>query len=308
MGRKKAALSGQLADIDLRLLRVFKTVVEAGGFTAAELELNLANSTITNYISDLEKRLDMRLCYRGRSGFSITEQGQIVYDATLELLTAIENFRYTVNRSHNRIIGSLHLGIAEHMLGVHNAGITQGLDYFFQKAPEVKIRITTLSSEEVVNELFNNRIDIGITVLTRDYPELKRLDLFEEQMLLYCAKGHPLFDADLPLTHKTLQGYRFVESPRLLPDREIHPDVRTWNKQAKAHHQEARASLVLSGHYLGFLPSHLVSCWGLNERLKPLLVDRYGYRNQISAFWHDNNHNQEIIKIFTDCLRDSLDK
>ncbi len=130
MGRKKAALSGQLADMDLRLLRVFKTVVEAGGFTAAEIQLNLANSTISNYISDLEKRLDMRLCERGRAGFSVTDQGQVVYNATLELLSAMDQFRNTINRSHNRILGDLHLGFAEHMLGAHNSCIVQALDRF----------------------------------------------------------------------------------------------------------------------------------------------------------------------------------
>ena len=93
MGRKKAAISGQLADQDLRLLRVFKGVVEAGGFSAAEMQLNLANSTISNYISDLEKRLGMRLCERGRGGFSLTQQGQTVYEATLELLNALDQFR-----------------------------------------------------------------------------------------------------------------------------------------------------------------------------------------------------------------------
>ncbi len=39
-GRPRAAL-GQLGDMDLRLLRVFKAVVECGGMSAAELELNI---------------------------------------------------------------------------------------------------------------------------------------------------------------------------------------------------------------------------------------------------------------------------
>ncbi|HQZ57369.1 MAG TPA: LysR family transcriptional regulator, partial [Ottowia sp.] len=34
------AVLGQVSDMDLRLLRVFKAVVECGGMAAAELELN----------------------------------------------------------------------------------------------------------------------------------------------------------------------------------------------------------------------------------------------------------------------------
>ena len=60
---------------DLRLFRLFMTVVEAGGFTAAQSELNLSLSTISTHFAELEGRLGVRLCRRGRSGFKLTEEG-----------------------------------------------------------------------------------------------------------------------------------------------------------------------------------------------------------------------------------------
>ncbi|BBB26683.1 LysR family transcriptional regulator [Amphritea japonica] len=305
MGRRKAALSGQLADMDLRLLRVFKTVVESGGFTAAEIQLNLANSTISNYISDLEKRLDMRLCERGRAGFSLTQQGQTVYNATLELLSAIDQFTNTVNQNHHRISGDLHLGFAEHMLGAQNAGIIQALERFSELAPDVNIRISTMSSDDVISALLNNQIDIGITVFHQSYPELTSLQLFDEEMLLYCAQKHPLFNRNDEISSDELRQFRFVESPRLMPGREIHPEMKQWNKQAKAHHQEARATLILSGHYLGYLPRHLVSNWGLENDLRPLLTEKYSYSNTFKAVWRNRQKNQLIIQHFTECLSES---
>lgn len=305
MGRKKAALTGQLADMDLRLLKVFKAVVECGGFTPAELQLNLANSTISNYIADLEKRLDMRLCERGRAGFSLTEQGQTVYNATLELLSAIDQFKNTINQSHNRILGDLHLGFAEHMLGAHNSSILKVLHLFSIKAPEVKIRISTMSSDDVIAALLNQQVDIGITVTSQPYPELTTMKLFEEEMLLYCAQDHPLFNRTDEIQAAELRQYRFVESPRLMTGREIHPDMKLWNKQARAHHQEARATLILSGHYLGFLPRHLVRNWRLEKDLRPLFNDLYGYTNTVKALWRKRQHNQLIIQLFTDCLAET---
>lgn len=302
MGRKKAAISGQLADIDLRLLRVFKSVVEAGGFTAAELQLNLANSTISNYISDLEKRLDMRLCERGRSGFSLTSHGKVVYDATLDLLSALDNFRNRINHSHNRLIGQLHLGFAEHMIGGHNASIVNALDLFSIQAPDVNVRISTMSSDEITTAVLDKKVDIGITVLTQEFDDLSRINLFDEQMLLYCAKGHPLYEQDT-ISADDLLAYKFVESPRLMPGREMHPDMLKWHKHAKAHHQEARTTLILSGHYLGMLPSHLVNSWRLDSQLKPILVERYGYTNTFSAVHRTSHSNQAIIEQFTQCIK-----
>jgi len=68
-GRQRAVL-GQLSDMDLRLLQVFKSVVECGGLAAAELELNIATSTISRHLKDLETRLGLVLCRRGRAGFA----------------------------------------------------------------------------------------------------------------------------------------------------------------------------------------------------------------------------------------------
>jgi hypothetical protein len=83
---KIRAVLGQLTDMDLRLLRVFKSVVECGGMAAAELELNIGTSTVSRHVKDLETRLGLVLCRRGRAGFALTAEGQQIYDETLRLL------------------------------------------------------------------------------------------------------------------------------------------------------------------------------------------------------------------------------
>ena len=194
MGTRKMALTGQLADADIRLLRVFIAVVEAGGFSAAEIQLNLANSTISNYIADLERRLQMKLCQRGRAGFAITDQGRLVFEAAQQLVGALEGFRDTINQAHNKLLGSLRLGFAEHMLSVYDTSVVQTLMAFSDIAPEVEVQISTLSSDDVATAVLEGKVDVGITVLPHSFPELASQDLFSEYMQLYCGEGHPLFD------------------------------------------------------------------------------------------------------------------
>ena len=67
---RQRAVLGQVADMDLRLLQVFKSVVECGGMAAAELELNIGTSTVSRHVKDLEARLGLTLCRRGRAGFA----------------------------------------------------------------------------------------------------------------------------------------------------------------------------------------------------------------------------------------------
>ena len=51
---------GQLSDIDLRLLRIFQVIVESGGFSQAEVVLNISSAAISVAVSDLETRLGFR--------------------------------------------------------------------------------------------------------------------------------------------------------------------------------------------------------------------------------------------------------
>ena len=71
-----AGMLGNLNDIDLRMLRTFCAIVEAGGFTAAQARLNTSLSRLSVLVRDLEVRLGYSLCRRGNGGFQLTEEGQ----------------------------------------------------------------------------------------------------------------------------------------------------------------------------------------------------------------------------------------
>lgn len=97
----------QVSDFDLRLLRIFKTVAECGSFSGAESALGITRSAISLHMGDLEKRLGMRLCQRGRAGFALTDEGREVLRASETVLVAIEGFRTEVNQMHQQLRGDL---------------------------------------------------------------------------------------------------------------------------------------------------------------------------------------------------------
>src|SRR5688572_26233314 len=107
-GARSKAVLGQLSDMDLRLLKVFKSVADCGGMAAAELELNIGSSTVSRHVKDLETRLGLVLCRRGRAGFALTAEGQRVYNETLRLLASVDAFR-EIGRASCRGRGELAL-------------------------------------------------------------------------------------------------------------------------------------------------------------------------------------------------------
>ena len=52
---------------------------------AAQALLNVSESTVSTHMHDLETRLGLRLCQRGRGGFRLTADGEAVYRSAREL-------------------------------------------------------------------------------------------------------------------------------------------------------------------------------------------------------------------------------
>jgi DNA-binding transcriptional LysR family regulator len=94
-----------ITEYDLRLLRIFISVVEHGGFAAAENALGITRSTISVHMSNLETRMKLKLCLRGRGGFSLTEDGQSVYRAVINLFDSLNDFSLLVGTLSKELSG-----------------------------------------------------------------------------------------------------------------------------------------------------------------------------------------------------------
>src|SRR5438445_13717233 len=102
--------NGKISDGDIRLLRVFCAVVRCGGFAAAESELQMGLPSISRYIKDLEIRLGVRLCRRGRVGFELTDEGRHVYSASLQLPADLKRFETSIRHIHSGLTGTPGVG------------------------------------------------------------------------------------------------------------------------------------------------------------------------------------------------------
>lgn len=247
---------GQLGDVDLRLLRVFKSVVECGGMASAELELNIAMSTISRHIKDLETRLGLTLCRRGRAGFALTPEGQSVYEAALRLLAATEDFRGSLHDIHRRLGGDLHVALFEKTASNPQAHIARAVARFRQLAPKATLHLHVGSIGMIERGVMDGQFHLGIIPEHRRSDSLIYDDLFGETMLLYAGRDHPWFDADdTALTWDDLRHQELAALGYHSPNMAL-AHQRRLDRAATASDQEAVATLVLSGAFVGFLPDH----------------------------------------------------
>ena len=299
---RERALLGQLDDMDLRLLRVFRSVVQCGGMTAAELELNIGTSTISRHVKDLETRLGLVLCRRGRAGFALTEEGQRVYDETQQLLASVDAFRSGIDDIHGRMGGTLELALFDKTATNPAAHIDDAIALFCERAPEVTPSLHVASINEIERGVIDGRFALGIIPAHRSSRSLRYTELFGETMLLYCGRRHALFGAE----HGTLSWGRLREYPFAglgyhSPNMELSHREQLV-RRASGFDQEAIATLVLSGRFLGFLPDHYAAGFVAQGLLQAVAPARFSYACQFVSLLRRSPQPSRAALLFQDCL------
>lgn len=296
------ALLGQLSDVDVRLLRVFRSVVEAGGVSAAELELNIGRSAISRHLKSLETRLNVTLCRRGRGGFALTDEGRHVYEAALRLLAAIDTFRSEVDEVHRQMTGNLSIAMFDKTATNPASRISDAIRFFEQRAPEVTLDVYVAAINTIEKGVIDGQFSIGILPAHRTSTSLNYVSLFDEHMNLYVGRDHPLYAVDDALIDDNeLRRHKYVGLGYHSPNMEV-SNRNSIERHASCYDQEAVATLILSGRYVGYLPAHYAKSFQSQDLLRPVNVDHFNYVCDFVAISRHAPKPSRIAQTFIDCL------
>lgn len=282
---------------NIRLLRIFISVVRNKGFSAAQQDLNMSTPAISNYMSQLEAQLGMQLCSRGRSGFSLTSKGQLVYAEAQNLLDRIDGFENYVMELKGELRGAVCVGILDSMITDKQVSIVDLLGSFASKNPKVHINLKVLSPFELQREVLEGKIDLAIGSLPTRMSGLKYIDLYIEQHWLYCSDRHPL-SREREITPERVRQHALMNRG-YWSSAEI---TKHGFKECSAtiESMEAGLILVLCGSYIGYLPDHLAEQWEEQGRLIRLLPDHFGYQAEFSLIMKSGRTREPLIQAFRD--------
>lgn len=284
----------RLDNMDLRLLRIFTTLVEAGGFTEAQVELNLSQPTLSTHLSTLEQRLGNRLCDRGRKGFRLTPFGSKAYSAAKQLFADMDNFNSLLGQQ-SAPRDRLRLGVIDAVATNPSLGLQTSIDRLSRRHPEIFVTLELGAPAELSEWLKEDRIDIAVGPFISKMDRIVYLPIHHELHALYCGKGHPLFG--LPgakVTRKMIDATLFsVRGYRKLDDiyRVGHPRA-----SAQVTRTEAQLMMLLSGQFLGFLPCHVAESWVREGKLWPVKGGSYSFRSQHYVAHGEEKHDDPLVQ------------
>lgn len=191
---------------ELRLLRSFVAVAEAGSLTRAAAALHIAQQSLSQQMTTLERQLGVPLLERSSRGVALTERGTVLLREARAVLARAERAVDTVRAGAR---AELRLGF---LASVANDFMPPVVRAFGERHPDVALTAEDTPIAALVAGLRDGRLDAALTrpPLVGD---LATEVVHREPVAAVLPEGHPLAGrAELRLTD--LAGEPWVLTPR----------------------------------------------------------------------------------------------
>ena len=171
--------TGEIVDRFLEM-QTFNAVVDAGSFVKAADALSMSKAAVSRYVVDMETRLGVRLLHRTTRRLSLTDEGQIFYARSKELLAELDEAEDEITSRNDSASGLLRI----------NAPFTFGILHLAPlwgkfKALHPKVSLDVMLADRIV-DLVDEGYDLAIRIATLESSTLVSKKLATTRMVL-CA-------------------------------------------------------------------------------------------------------------------------
>ena len=189
--------------MDWDRLRIFHAVADAGSLTHAGDVLHLSQSAVSRQIRSLEDELNVTLFHRHARGLILTEQGELLFDATRHMAKRLDAAAARIRDSEEEVFGELRVTTT---IGFGSLWLAPRLPALYEKYPNLKI---DLMLEERVLDLPMREADVAIRMKEPSQADLIRKRLMNIRMRLYASPRY-LEQNGVPQTLEDLRDHRLI--------------------------------------------------------------------------------------------------
>ncbi len=184
-------------------MHAFNAVVDAGSFVKAADALGMSKAAISRYVVDMETRLGVRLLHRTTRRLSLTDEGQVFYARSKELLAELDEAEAEVTSRSEAATGLLRVNAP------FTFGILQLAPLWGQfKALNPKVALDITLADRLV-DLVEEGYDVAIRIATLASSTLVSKRLATTRMVL-CASPDYLRQHGTPMHPSELTGHAVI--------------------------------------------------------------------------------------------------
>lgn len=170
--------------MDWDKLRIFHAVADAGSLTHAGDRLNLSQSAVSRQVRGLEDQLNTNLFHRHARGLILTEQGELLFDATSAMTKRLDTAAARIRDSEEEVFGELRVTTTT---AFGTLWLAPRLSKLYDKFPDLKV---DLMLEERVLDLPMREADVAIRLKEPSQADLVRKRLMTVRMRLLASPSY----------------------------------------------------------------------------------------------------------------------
>ncbi len=170
--------------MDWDKLRIFHAVADAGSLTHAGDTLHLSQSAVSRQIRALEESLNTTLFRRHARGLLLTEQGELLFEATRTMSKRLDATAARIRDSEDEVFGELRVTTTT---GFGTLWLAPRLPRLFELYPNLKI---DLMLEERLLDLPMREADVAIRMKEPSQSDLIRRRLMTTRISFFASKNY----------------------------------------------------------------------------------------------------------------------
>lgn len=199
----------------LETLKVFCDVVETKSFSVAASQNYVTQSAVSQQIRMLEEKYGRRLLERTRGNVQLTPAGDILYQASKEIVRRYQELEGRL-QAVAKIVGGTVRVATVHTIGLYE--LSTQLKRFLKAYPQVQLQLEYGRSTKIYDDALKGGIDLGVVAFPMRRPGITVIPFREDRLVLICPPQHPLAK-HRHVSIKKLAGEPFVGFERDIPTR-----------------------------------------------------------------------------------------
>jgi LysR family transcriptional regulator, hca operon transcriptional activator len=245
-------------EMELRHLRYFVAVVEAGSLTVAARKLHTSQPSLSRQIRDLEEEIGAGLLTRRARGVELTPAGRAFLEHARSVLSQVEAAAEAARRVAHPAKPCFTIGF---LTGHELTWMPESLQILRDELPNIDVMISSQLSPQLADALSKGTVDAAFLRRERGAPELAFRPLVKEPLVVILPSNHRLA-ALKAISPRNLVGETFVGVSNTAPvlraviDNYLKQSGVKITPQHEVDHVVMGVSLIASTGGVGLLPAY----------------------------------------------------
>lgn len=173
--------------VEIKYLKLIKTIAEEGNISNSSDKLFLTQSALSHQLKDIENQLGLKIFFRSRNKWKLTDEGEELYKLAKKVLSEIDKSIENIKSINEGSKGNLRLKTECY-------SFYSGMPAFIQKMgflyPEISIELKVEALGDPFSKILENELDVAIVTCQSQNDDLISLELFEDEIFAIMHEEH----------------------------------------------------------------------------------------------------------------------